>query len=87
MDDKTRFGQWFEQWHDARPDGISPIGWYLWADLEAAFNAGRADVNQQTLDEILERTRRLEAALLRTLDDRPGTPPDTTHAGPVPMQD
>ena len=67
MDDTGRFTAWFTPWRDARPDGISPIGWYTWADLKAAFHAGRADQHQQTLDEILERTRRLEE-LLREQD-------------------
>lgn len=86
-EDGARFAAWFQPWRDARPD-IGPIGWYVYADLEAAFDAGRADQHQQALDEILERTRRLEAVVLRALDDRPGNPPDTPpSAGPVPTQD
>ena len=62
MDDEMRFAKWYVPWKAARPD-VTPLGWYTYADLEAAFNAGRADQQQQTLDEILERTRALEELL------------------------
>ena len=46
MDDEAAFAQWFAPWKAARPD-LSPAGWYVLADLQAAFNAGRASVQAE----------------------------------------
>ena len=82
-EDGARFAAWFTPWKDARPDDLSPVGWYLRADLEAAFTAGRADQAQQTLDEILERTRALEG-VVRAMSDRPGSNTAPPLIGSVP---
>ena len=63
-DDEARFRRWFVPWLAARP-GLSPVGWYTAPDIEAAFNAGRADQHDHILTEILQRAEALEA-LLRT---------------------
>ena len=41
MDDDGGFLRWFVPWKGTRPE-MTLIGWYVLADLEAAFNAGVA---------------------------------------------
>ena len=51
MDDDARFQAWFQPWLAARPN-LSPLGWYVLADLMAAWNASRADAFDQLIEEM-----------------------------------
>lgn len=53
---------WFMPWRDARPHGMTPVGYYTLADLRTAFDAGAAAAVQNGLGQIITRIR-------QTLDD------------------
>lgn len=64
MGDDGQFVRWFNPWKAARPD-MAPIGWYVLADLEAAFNAGITAEREQVIVAALGPERAEE--LLRVL--------------------
>ena len=70
MDDDGRFQAWFEPWLQTRPS-LSPLGWYVKADLWAAWNASRADAFDQLIEGALGPERAAELRRnLREMDHR-----------------
>lgn len=51
MDDNARFRAWFVPWYEARPD-TTPLGWFTATDLQAAWNASRADAFDALIEDL-----------------------------------